>query len=63
MTCCAAVLVDPKMCLREPGNQDTFICEFKKRLLLQDITEAELRREKNSNVVIAKSARMRVKIV
>jgi hypothetical protein len=64
-TVCAAVLIDGEMSLSESGDgdgDDRMTCEFRKRLLLQDITESELRTEKAATIVIAKSARMRVKV-
>jgi hypothetical protein len=64
MTSCAVVLVQGLVPREGPEDEgDRMLCEFKKRLLLQDITETRFNSSRALTRVIAKSGRMRVKIV
>ncbi|CAK9200438.1 unnamed protein product [Sphagnum troendelagicum] len=63
ITSCAVVLVQGLVPREGPEDEgDRMLCEFKKRLLLQDITKTQLN-SRTLTRVIAKSRRMRVKIV
>ncbi len=64
ITSCAVVLVQGLVPREGPEDEgDRMLCEFKKRLLLQDITKTELNSSRALTRVIAKSRRMKVKIV
>ncbi len=64
ITHCAVVLVQGLVPKEGPEDEgDRMLCEFKKQLLLQDITETQLNNSRALTRIIAKSGSMRVKIV
>ena len=64
LTPCVAVFTRPPDEEATVGDRDRFICEFRKRLMLVDMSELELKREKAyTGMVEGKSGRMRVLVV
>ncbi len=64
MTSCVVVLVQGVVPKKLGDERDRMLCEFKKQLLLREITKVELnKRNKTLKIVNAKSGRMRVKIM
>jgi hypothetical protein len=64
VTSCAIVLVQGVVPRKLGDERDRMLCEFKKRLLLREITKVELnKRNKTLKIVNAKSGMRRVKIM
>jgi hypothetical protein len=64
VTSCAIVLIQGVVPKKLGDEKDRMLCEFKKRLLLKQITKVELnKRNKTLKIVNAKYGRMKVKIM